>query len=423
VVPTRYLTSDLPPIGGRLRERPEDFFVEEEPLYAPAGEGEHVYLMVQKRNLPTLRVVRMLARHFGVPMDAVGYAGLKDKRAVTRQVFSVHAPGKPLEEVRGLRHEAVSVLWADRHTNKLRRGHLAGNRFSVRIRGVGPGAALVAERGLRRLAREGVPNRIGEQRFGYLGRNHLVGRALILGDYPAALDALLAPAPGVADSLAEVRALYARGEYRGALAAFEGDRVAERRVLSVLARGATPERALRAIDAPEREFFLTAFQSAVFNSVLDRRVAEGTFDRLLPGDLAMKSPGRAVFPVDEGVLADPETRGRLERFEVSPTGPMWGREMMRAQEQVDAHECEALRAAGLSPERIAAYDGRMGRLTGERKPLRVRLGDPEVEAGADEHGPYVRVAFDLPRGAFATSVLRELMKPELAGGGPVEEDE
>src|SRR3954469_15654714 len=120
VTPALYLTADLPPLGGWIKERPEDFLVDEQPAYQPCGEGEHLYLFVEKRGLSTLRAARILAQHFVVHERAVGHAGLKDKRAVTRQVFSVHIPGKRLENFPELRHERMGVLWADYHTNKLR---------------------------------------------------------------------------------------------------------------------------------------------------------------------------------------------------------------------------------------------------------------------------------------------------------------
>lgn len=409
--PSVYLTADLPGIGGRLRVRPEDFLVDEIPSYQPCGQGEHLYLLVEKRNLSTFRVVRILARHFGVRLGDVGYAGLKDKRAITRQVFSVHVPGRRPEDFPMIRHERIGVLWTDLHTNKLRRGHLVGNRFSIRVRGVEPSRVLTARRALERLAKLGVPNRIGEQRFGYTGRNHLVGRAIIIGDWQAAADALLAPAPGVDDSQAGARAHYARGEYREALDGFSRECRTERTVLGALVRGQTVERAIRAIDPPEREFFLSAFQSAIFNAVLDQRMLDGALGTLVPGDVALKHDNRALFAVDEAVSADEETSARLARFEISPSGPMWGPTMLRAAGRIDRIECDALAAFGVSLDHLSGVEKRWpGAVDGARRPFRVPLTDPDVEGGVDEHGPYIRCVFDLPRGAFATSVMAEIMK-------------
>src|SRR5690606_17358918 len=122
-----YLTAAIPGAGGRLKVRPEDFLVEEIPAYEPSGEGEHIYLFVEKRNHSTMHVVRLLADHFGVRRDAVGFAGLKDKFAVTRQLFSVHVPGRRPSDFPAFERPGIVVHWADLHANKLRRGHLKGN--------------------------------------------------------------------------------------------------------------------------------------------------------------------------------------------------------------------------------------------------------------------------------------------------------
>lgn len=417
--PPVYLTRDLPGLGGTIRERPEDFLVDEQPLYQPSGEGEHIYLLVEKRNMSTFMAARTLARHFGVHESAVGFAGMKDKRAITRQVFSVHTPGKRPEDFPSLQHDRMGVLWADQHANKLRRGHLAGNRFSIRIRGVPVTAALRALRILQRLAAEGVPNRIGEQRFGYLHRNHLVGRAMVMDDPRAALDAILGPVPG-ADSMQEARDLYTRGEFKAALEAFSKEFRTERVVLGALSRGATPAQAVSAIPRPEQDFYLAAFQSDIFNRVLDERLAAGSLAKLEEGDLAAKHDSRGIFAITATELT-PELHARLARFEISPTGPMWGPEMMRAYGATDQRETAALNAAGVTLDQIAAFGAkRPGRMPGERRALRVPITDPDVEGGVDEHGSYVRVAFDLPRGAFATTVLREIMKAD-AGGDDDEE--
>ncbi len=415
--PHIYLTSDLPPLRGRIKERPEDFLVEEQPLYQPGGSGEHIYLMVEKRNLSTLSAARILATHFGVHLNAVGFAGLKDKRAITRQTFSIYAPGKKPEDFPSLRYDSMQVLWADLHANKLRKGHLAGNRFSIKIRGIDMSRATVAAKALAALERLGVPNRIGDQRFGYTKRNHLVGRGVVLGDWQGAIDALLSPRQtheSFQDTQDAARRFYAQGDYQRALESFSFHSRTERRVLAALVRGERPQKAIGAIERPELEFYLSAFQSAVFNDVLERRLNAGTLAVLSEGDVATKHENRAMFAVAPADLT-PELLDRLAKQQVSPTGPMWAEGMMRASGATDATEIDALARLGVTPELLAAFEQRRpNRLAGARRPLRVSLTDPDVEGGIDEHGHYVRLAFDLPRGAYATEVLREIMKPELA---------
>jgi tRNA pseudouridine13 synthase len=402
-------------IGGRLRERVEDFLVEEIPLYEPSGEGEHIYLFVEKHHLSTMEMVGVIAKHFGVRRRDVGYAGLKDKRAITRQVVSVWAPGKTVEDFPMLRHDKIGVLWADRHGNKLRRGHLKGNRFSIRIRGVPFQAVVHAQKVLDRLGQEGLANRIGEQRFGYLGNNHLVGRAIVLGRWGEAVERLLGPSESHPDAQPEARRAFTEGRYEEAIGGYHYSLRTERGVLKAMANGATAEQAVRSIEGASLSFFVTAFQSAVFNAVLGERERAGTLATLAEGDLAFMHASRASFMVGEAEMADPGIADRLARLEISPTGPMWGRTMRRAGGDVGRLELEALHAVGVTEEDLTRYAERGGELEGERRPLRVPVIDPDVEGGVDEHGAFVRCAFELPRGCFATSVMREIM-------GPVEED-
>ncbi|MBL8761583.1 MAG: tRNA pseudouridine(13) synthase TruD [Phycisphaerae bacterium] len=412
VAPRRYLTGDIAGIGGVIRQRPEDFLVEEIPLYDPCGEGEHIYMLVEKREMSTLQLVQIVAAHFGVRRDAVGYAGLKDKHAITRQVISVHVPGKKPEDFPAFTHPRLGVVWTDLHTNKLRRGHLRGNRFSIRVRAVPARAVISADRVLRSLERQGVPNRLGEQRFGHYQNNHLIGRAIILGDWRGALDELLGPKPGAPDSSSAAREAYAAGHYEDALRSTSPASRAETTALSHLASGRTPEQAVRAIDRAAVEFYLSGFQSAVFNALLDERLERGELAALVAGDVAFKHDNHAMFAVDDATAAAPDSAERLRTLAISPTGPMWGPAMMRATGRVDESEVAALDRAGVTMEQLQSSRAvQRGLVEGARRAFRVPVIAPEAEGGGDEHGAYVRCAFELPRGAFATVVLREIMKP------------
>lgn len=166
-LPTAHGTA---PLTGRLRTRDEDFVVDEELGYAASGEGEHRLLQVRKRGLNTQDVVRRLARHAGVSPAAIGFAGLKDRHAVTTQHFSVQLPGRPDPDWAALADETLEVLSVERHHRKVRRGTLRANRFVIRVRDV-QGDHASAEQTLRRIAVAGVPNYFGGQRFGRDGGN------------------------------------------------------------------------------------------------------------------------------------------------------------------------------------------------------------------------------------------------------------
>lgn len=410
-VASRHVSHEVPGIGGVIKQRPEDFLVDEMPLYQPSGSGEHIYLFIEKRNLSTLDVVHILSRHFGVGREAIGFAGMKDRNAITRQVFSVHTPGKVPEDFPQLVHERLNVQWADLHNNKLRLGHLAGNRFSIRVRDVGIGEVRNAKRALDVLLERGVPNRFGTQRFGRAMNNHRIGLAMVRGDFEGAVRELLAPEGELSEPHARARELFLAGQHADALAALPRTAHPERNVLRAMSRRANARGAILGLDRTAKRFFLSALQSALFNHVLEARLDAGCFDTFLEGDVAMKHENRACFDVDSGVMEATDTPQRLRAFEVSPTGPMWSGSMRRARGRAGDFDDAALASAGLTVEQLAAFDEQApGMVEGARRPLRVPVTDADLEAGLDEHGTYIRVAFDLPRGAFATVVLDEIMK-------------
>src|SRR5512137_989306 len=131
--PPTYLTAELPGIGGKIKQRLEDFQVEEMPLYKPDGVGTHCYLYVEKRGFSTMAAADMIARATGRRNFDIGYAGLKDKQAITRQWFSIEHLDTPVAKALEL-PEGMKVVAITRHRNKIKRGHLAGNRFVIKVR-------------------------------------------------------------------------------------------------------------------------------------------------------------------------------------------------------------------------------------------------------------------------------------------------
>lgn len=417
--PGVYLTHEIPPVRGVIKARPEDFLVEEIPGVEPVGEGEHLYLFVEKRLMSTMDMIAVLARHFRVRRSAVGVAGLKDKHAITRQLVSVHLGGRSPDAIPALDHPRLGVLWADRHTQRLRRGQLRGNRFSIRIREVEIGAVRHARDALAALEASGVPNRFGSQRFGYRRRNHLIGAALLRGEFQDAVDLLLAPSddPDIdaRDNQLAARIAYRRGDLEEARSRLSRSLRSERKVLGALLGGASPREAFASLDARERSFFLSAFQSAVFNALLDDRLRRNTLGTLAPGDVAFEHGTRACTPVESDDQAS-ALAARLASLEVSPSGPMWGPGLVLASGEVFDRERAALSPHGLTSQTLLEHrseDDDMV-LEGERRPFRVPLTNPDIEAGVDEFGSYIRCAFDLPRGAFATVVMEEIMKNDKA---------
>jgi tRNA pseudouridine13 synthase len=327
---------DAPPSRALLRGAPEDFVVEEDLGFAPAGTGRHLLLRVRKRNANTQWVAAALARIAGCHPREVGYAGLKDRRAIAVQWFSVPQPRVPVAWS-AVREADFEVLEAHPHARKLPRGALAGNRFTVRLgapRGEGGRLAADLDARLADIARRGVPNYFGPQRFGLDGAN-----------------------------------------------------------LTRASEG------LRRLGAHERGFVLSAARSALFNAVLAARVGESSWEHLEPGDLAILDGRGSFFPVDRA--ADETLRDRCRRLEVHPTGPMWGKGAPATGARV--LELES-RLAAQYPE-LTGLCVAAG-MSQERRSLRLAVRELAFEPEADG----VLVGFHLPRGGFATAVLRELIE-------------
>lgn len=396
-----FLTRDLPGIGGRIKVEYEDFLVEEIPLYEPSGVGEHTFFAIEKRGVPTMRAVEEIARALRVKSDRIGAAGLKDTHAVTRQILSVE--GVPPERVLELDLPSIRVLWARRHTNKLRQGHLAGNRFVIRIRDVPEEALTQTRHILEVLERRGVPNYFGAQRFGRRGDTHLLGRALLRGDEEEFLRHFLGlPSPAEQPAVQEARRLFDAGDLLAALSAWPQRFHEERAVLSTLARGGTNARAraVRSLSKRLRGFFISAFQSYLFNRVMVERME--TLDRLFAGDVAFKHDSGGAFLVDDPAVEQPRT----DRFEISPSGPMYGYRLLMAEGWPGEIERRVLEDEGVELESFKAVPGL--RVKGARRPLRFPLR--EVASWYDQG---VVVAFTLPAGCYATNILAEIMKEDV----------
>jgi len=283
--PLPLLTADLPGTGGTIKVSPEDFVVEELPAYLPSGEGQHLYLWIEKRQLTTQDAVKLIAQATGVPERDIGYAGQKDRQALTRQWLSL-ATAKDAVVIDDPR---IKVLAASRHGNKLRLGHSKGNRFTLVVRGADANALSRADAIIERLRTTGLPNFFGPQRFGRQRDNAVLGAALLgVGGHPRA-------------------------------------------------RHATHDRHLRRLA-------ISALQSEVFNRCLAARIADGLWERVIEGDVLQRRNG-GLFTTTE-VDVDSE---RLVRHEVDVTGPLPGaHERPEAHGPARAREDAVLAGCGLA---------------------------------------------------------------------------
>lgn len=274
-----------------IRRELDDFVVEELPAYPASGEGDHLFLTIVKRGVTTLDAVHRIGEALAIDPRAIGFAGMKDRHAVTTQRLSL-PPGCDPAAVARITLEGIEITAVERHHHKLRTAHLAGNRFRLRLRDLdGAGRAMVAQ-GLERLATVGVPNGFGPQRFGRHGT---------LGE----------------DALAWVR-----GERRG------------------------PHKKHLA------RLWFSAFQSLLFNQVLAARQAAGTAFGIVEGDLAKKHDSGGMFVVAPDEVE--EVRARAARGELSATGPMFGAKMRWPAGEAEALERRILEAA-VDPARLGAF--------------------------------------------------------------------
>ncbi len=394
-----HLTADLPGTGGRIKVGPDDFVVHEIPLYVPSGKGHHLYLLVEKRGISTFEAVQRLSRALKRPQREFGFAGLKDAHALTRQYISVGSVSD--DRVAALDLPGIRILETIRHKNKLKRGHLQGNRFRITIHGVSKDAVQKTRSVLAVLSEKGVPNFFGEQRFGLLGNTHLLGKALLAGDFERFADELIAtPRTGIDPDYGEVISHYERGEFAQAATAMRRSFKYERRVLETLSRmDGDYEKAAMSLDKRIIDLYMSAYQSHLFNRLLARRICG--IDRLEEGDIAWIHRNGACFLVEDLETESP----RADAFEISPSGPLFGSKLLMPRGRPLELENEILMEEGLALddfERFSRYS-----VKGARRPLRVPLNEVSVSEGEKDS---LVLSFDLPPGCYATVVLREVMK-------------
>ncbi len=396
-------TPELPGTGGLIKDQHVDFRVEEIPRYEPCGEGTHVFFMVEKQGLTTLDAVRRLAQSLKRKPRDFGYAGLKDAIGITRQVFSLEHI--ELERVSDLSIANLRVLWAKRHTNKLKIGHLAGNRFNVVIRDCCVDALVVAEPILEVLSRCGLPNYFGLQRFGMRGTNADIARAAMGEDWPAAIGLILGKnQAGDPPDVVRARELFDCGDYEGAAAAWPGRYRMEARLCRAVAdRGELTVRVFKTVDQKVRQLYYSALQSELFNQVVASRI--DALDRIKTGDLAWKHVNGACFKVEDAAVEQP----RCDAFEISPSGPMFGAKMSMPSGEPAEIEGRILSQANVSFDSKRSPDGII--LQGARRPLRVPVTDLAASEVGGSVSPAIQLTFTLPPGSYATTLLREVTKP------------
>lgn len=325
-----------------IRCAPQDFVVEELPLYEPSGQGSHLFLRIRKTGLTTFEAVRRIGQALQVDTRDIGYAGMKDRHAVTTQTLSVPVPSSGQLELAALQGiDGLEVLEARAHGNKLRIGHLLGNRFRLVLRQVqaGQGPALAEQ--LQSLSHTGVPNFFGPQRFGRDSSNP---------DFALA---------------------WLRGSTRG------------------------PR------DGRQQRLLFSAVQAMLFDRVLSARLQAGTWNTVLRGDVVKKHDTGGMFDCED----DTVDAARASRGEVSATGPIYGPKMRWPHYEPEQLERSVLRECLGSDAALDGF-GRLGegsRRVLRIMPSEVTVR--AVDAPELAQATALEVSFTLPKGAYATTLL------------------
>ena len=300
-----------PESTARIRQQAEDFQVKEQLSFNLGGSGQHVYLYLEKRNLNTDDLAKQLARFADVKPVAVGYAGLKDRHAVTTQWFSIDLAGKVEPAWSELNSDNVKVIETTRHNRKLKRGAVRHNQFQLTLKEFN-GDKQELTRRLDYIQRYGAPNYFGEQRFGRNDANLKQAEKLFLEPNE-------------------------------------------------------PDKKKKRVNRHLRGLYISAVRAYLFNQVLSQRVRDKTWNQSVKGDVFMLDGSHSVFTVE---AIDDEIIRRVDEFDIHPTGPMWGGGISMANHDALALEinvsqkyqnwCDVLVSVGLKQERRA---------------LRVKVGD------------------------------------------------
>ncbi len=360
--PDRLYPLSHAPVYFYFRQTPADFVVTEIPLYEFSGKGEHLILKIRKKGITTWQLLEILSSHLGVKTRDIGYAGLKDKNAMTIQFVSLHK--KYEDALKSFSHAQIRILEKSLHSNKLRIGHLKGNRFFIRLKKVNRTDAKKIDSLLKWIEENGLPNYFGYQRFGQKGDNFKTAREIMEGRY-------------------------------------------------------------KMRDRKKRNFLISAYQSHLFNLWLSKRVEisrlfeglnakelkevfvwndkiiesirrESHFFRLLPGDIASHYPHGRLFTISD--IAEESIR--LRKKEITPTGLLCGN--------------KSKYSTGIAWEIEKEFADAEIPAQGSRRFAWV--WPEEIEGSYKEHEAHYELHFTLPKGSYATVVLEMLANRPINSG-------
>lgn len=403
-------------IGGEIRTNYEDFYVEEIPESLPSGSGPNAWIFIEKIGKNTLDVVLDIARELKLSRKRMGFAGMKDKAAITRQWICVsNIDGEKLQGLEDKLHQ-VKILKITQNEKKLRIGQLVGNKFRILVRNI-PDPSIdagTAQEILSKLIQIGVPNYYGWQRFGKNRPNtQVVGKFLVKNDLKSAVDSYIGnPYPEEQEHIKIARKLYDEGQYLDAYESMPAGMRYEKMMLRELMREWKKRKelddnsyikALKSLPKPLSRMFVHAYQSYLFNKAVSERAKLG-IDTYLEGDIIIDNKEHLIHEFEED-----EIKERIKNFQAHATAPLFGSKVPLAEGKIGEIEQQILQDENLNLEDFEVP--KMPKLGshGLRRSIRFKIWDTTAEH-TDEG---VLLNFSIPKGCYATAVLREIMKADV----------
>ncbi len=356
----RLYALDHAPIPFYFRQSVRDFVVEEIPLYSWSGMGEHLILHVRKKELTTWEMLEIVASYLGIKTKEIGYAGLKDKNAMTKQFISVHKIHA--DKMALFSHEKIKIIETHYHDNKIRMGHLKGNRFFIRLKKVTPLAAKMIEQALGQIKKSGMPNFFGYQRFGIEGDNYQKGEAIVSGQLKERNVKLRRMYVSAYQSHMFNLWLSRRIEISKMVASFEASEIES------------------LLNMPKESIAMMKAQAHPF--------------KLMVGDTMMHYPYGRLFAFDG-------SSDEAERFisrDAVPTGLLNGKRVKHSEADAYSVEKEFVRTMDEDGARRYAW-----------------IFPEEIESLYRENEAWMELHFSLPKGSYATVLLEEIAKRNIKG--------
>ncbi len=408
--------SEKPGIGGKIKEKPEDFVVIEVLPKSIFKGGKCLIYRLKKRNWDTMAAVKEIAKRAGIPYREIGFAGTKDRRAVTFQYISICSRNKDLKEaIDSLEIQDIELKFVG-YGRRLRLGALLGNRFRIAIRD----PKLKKEAALERVKeilselkeKGGFPNYFGYQRFGERRViNHEVGKLLLQGRFEDAAIKFLGDYSGDMEGDEARKSFQETGDVERALEEFPRFLRYERAMLYRYRETRSWKKAFAVLPSPIMRIFIHSYQSYLFNKVLSRRIEENLpLNEALVGDIVCQV--KRGIPLRDRTYRVTESNiefvnEKIRQGEAMVTGPLFGYLMRKAGGVMGRIEDEVLEEEGISLEQFRMKSLKLMAEPGGRRELLIK--PKEFKYGPLKSGG-IGFMFFLPKGVYATSLLREIMK-------------